>query len=282
MKTTISIIAGIVFGFAGTAMAFECPREMTDDNCERAKAEAEGKQAQIESDTPTDIRLAQPTGHGGFFGGPNAAKKAETMTAGNGYQIYIEEREDGKYSCRAHPHKPPKCQKIINSASSGEWIKRGYDTLLASTFSHIENWTEEREDGVYYCKVQIDTDGNMMGEPSCYLTTTARIYCDAKGNCTSPGQGKSASSTATTLIAGVDKGRGSFTQCDSGQCVTCTAEGCHTSQAPERTMVAHLRIGDLQDAGCQTTWECFGNTDTSPLIRHVNPAVFAAVYGSDE
>ncbi len=124
MKTTISIIAGIIFGFAGTAFAYECPDWMTDDNCERAKEEAAGKSAAAES-----------------------------------------------------------------------------STLLAGTFSHIDTWTEEREDGVYYCKVQIDTDGNRMGEPSCYLTTTARIYCDANGNCTSPGQGKSASSVGDTQMA---------------------------------------------------------------------------------
>ncbi len=166
MKTTISIIAGIIFGFAGTAMAFECPREMTDDNCERAKAEAAGKSASIEA--PTQMALNPPSvlvcnkhtcmrcsdfDQRGF---PTckiedqASTEAPTQMAMGETITITEQRPDGLYVCThkmgtASPY--DSCEKVEEASAGG-------NTQMAA----MPGYYEDRDDGTYFCPHLSDTN----------------------------------------------------------------------------------------------------------------------------
>ncbi len=242
-------------------------------------------------------------------------------------RYWTEERDDGKYFCKEFSNGKVECTHIPHSASTesptqmagmkykcfesgncyycdpyGTCYQADADgtteapAMLASTFSHIDNWTEDREDGTYYCKVQIDTDGNRMGEPDCYLTTTAGAPIEAptmlaEGGCYENDDGSvtcygedgsviQANAEQRTMMASSE-----VIHCDAGLCYTCDESGsCRdidsgSASREQRTMVAHLRLGDPVGAGCQTEWECFGHQDSSPVLRNVNPDVFMTAYG---
>ncbi len=108
MKTITGIFAGLFFGFASlAAMAYECPPWMTDDNCERAKEEAEGKSAAVKA--PTQIAYhgySRPQGSGNT--GPRLTR------------YWTEERDDGKYFCKEYSNGKVDCTHIPHSASAGE------------------------------------------------------------------------------------------------------------------------------------------------------------------
>ncbi len=68
MKTITGIIAGFFFGFASLAMAgYNLDPDANGSGIDGTTIEG------LTADAGSEIMLAQPTGNGGFFGGPNAS-----------------------------------------------------------------------------------------------------------------------------------------------------------------------------------------------------------------